>query len=112
MMELNDIEFDHVFTVDEHGTVTHPDNIYAPEVTWDGLTSGQIWSYKWEFIDGWSGQDRYSGPVMHSSELLGGGMERWVLATPGTYVMCVVEDLDDPEDPAGWCLLTRSKNDT
>lgn len=45
----------------------------------------------WALMTGYSGQQDYSGPVMHPSEFVGGGMERDILATPGVYVCLVVE---------------------
>jgi len=32
---------------------------------------------------------------------------RDVLDTPGVYVLCVVDDLDDLDSPTGWVLLQR-----
>ena len=58
---------------------------------------------KWELLDGYSGQDRYSGPIMHASEYVGGRMERDILATPGVYVALVDYCLDD-SDPEGWAV--------
>ena len=84
------IEFDHPFTVhpvDDSGRVRvtdGPDDIYAPDLTDDEPDSD-----RWTFVDGYSGQHGYSGPIMHNSEYLGGQMARDVLANPGTYV-CVV----------------------
>jgi len=70
---------------------------------------------EWSFVDGFSGQYGYRGPIMHVSEYLGGGMADHVLETPGIYVVVVVEVLDDPDwdytnenpEPAGWALLYR-----
>lgn len=109
--ELNALtEFDCPFRVDDAGNVTtRVDGVWAPPV-WhvEGEREPEIEGDGWAFVDGYSGQDRYSGPVMHASEYLGGQMARDVLAEPGIYVLCVVEDMDDPENPAGWVLLKQS----
>lgn len=78
---------------------------------------------QWEAVNGYSGQQGYAGPTMHSSEFLGGGMARDVLDNVGAvYVVVAVECLPDWEidendeddvflgqviqdNPAGWMLL-------
>ena len=118
MTTLNDVmEFDHVIQVDEFGTVTDAPGLYAPEVYVICDSDGQMIDGphiggrgSWEFMDGYSGQDRYSGPIMHASEFIGGRMERDILATPGTYVVVVVVDPDDLDDPVGWAVLRRTTN--
>lgn len=83
---LNDVmSFDHVIHVDEDGTITEPTGIYAPELYDGELESGSPWS----LLNGYSGQDRYAGPIMHPSEYIGGQMERDILTTPGYYVAIV-----------------------
>lgn len=114
--ELNNLaEFDHPIQVHPDGSVTDaPANVYAPSVyeylDEDGQSTGppEIDGSGWEFVDGFSGQQGYSGPVMHPSEYLGGGMARHVLENPGIYV--VVEDMnpEDPDDLIGWCLLKKT----
>jgi len=105
------VEFDGPFTVDDKGAVNDtPPGIHAPSVYHvEGERCPEIDGSGWEFVDGYSNQYRYPGPVMHASEQLAGGMARDVLETPGTYVLCVVEvfpDDEDPEpEPAGWVLL-------
>ncbi|MDO4254367.1 MAG: hypothetical protein Q4C81_04355 [Kocuria sp.] len=65
----------------------------------------------WDPVSGHSGQHGYAGPVMHSSEFLGGPMARSVLEVeePTTWVVMEVFVEDDEEvdfgDPAGWILL-------
>ncbi len=99
------MEFDHVIQVHEDGTVTEPDlGLYAPNV-YDGELEGG--GDPWYLLDGYSGQDRYSGPIMHDSEYIGGGMARDILSEPGYYV-CVVayylpEDGDELEAD-GWAV--------
>lgn len=128
-MSLDSVmEFDCPVTVNADGTVTDgPAGVYAPEVLHSRehgmLIDGKPFkdAEQWEaFSVGYTGQDRYHGPVMHESEYIGGGLERDILATPGVYVVCVVEVLsgesDDPEEnedpdddpePAGWTVLRR-----
>lgn len=71
----------------------------------------------WEPISGFSGQYSYSGPVMHPSEFLGGGMADYVLdvETSTVYVVMEVFAEDDEgvafDDPAGWILLRLRDND-
>jgi hypothetical protein len=61
-------------------------------------------------LDGFSGQYGYSGPIMHPSEFIGGGMERHIRETPGLYVAVVVTDLDvddGDDDAVGWAVAYR-----
>jgi hypothetical protein len=104
------MEFDHVIQVHEDGTVTDgPLGFYAPELYWfDGDDSHHLdGGGSWELLNGYSRQDRYSGPIMHASEQIGGAMERDILAEPGIYValVCYVVDPDDEwPEPAGWAV--------
>lgn len=108
---LNDLmEFDHVIRVHEDGTISEPENVWAPEVTWSEGThhvSGDGWS----LLSGYSGQYGYAGPVMHDPEYIGGRMEEDIIATPGYYVAVVVSDVDnatEDETPyAGWAVAHR-----
>lgn len=83
-LALSDLmEFDSPITVHEDGTVTDgPAGVYAPDL-YDEELSGEGWEF---FTYGYSGQDRYSGPIMHNSEFIGGNLARDILATPETYV--------------------------
>jgi hypothetical protein len=84
--QLNAImEFDHVIRVHDDGTITEPTGIYAPEL-WDGTLDSDRWGF---FTTGYSRQDSYAGPIMHNSELIGGGLARDILETPGVYVAVV-----------------------
>ena len=96
---LNNLaEIDHVFTIHEDGTITDgPPGIYAPYLTDGELDPG---ADRWEMLNGYSGQDRYSGPIMHDSEFLGGGMARDVLSQPGTYVCVAAQYLCTDEEHA------------
>lgn len=126
--QLNErMEFDHVVAVYAGGMLRDaPAGVYAPESYIDTLDddAGSIlqshedaWREDmqrtgWEvFSDGYSGQYLYSGPIMHASEYIGGGLERDMLAKPGLYVAVTVECLPHTEDgetePAGWAVLRR-----
>ncbi|MHB8415615.1 MAG: hypothetical protein ACYDB1_09575 [Acidiferrobacteraceae bacterium] len=99
------VEFDCAFEVLYGDRICEPrDVLYAPDVL-----DGVLESDAWEFVDGFSGQDSYSGPIMHESEYLGGGMARFVLDNPGVYVMTPA--YYSPEEEGGdfviegWALL-------
>jgi hypothetical protein len=127
---LNDLmEFDHVVRVHPDGTVTDAeDGWWAPEVYIDVDEDGQALDNSdeelarmvspWRLMDGYSGQYRYSGPVMHASEFIGGRMEDDIRERPGVYVACVVECLgpnpgaDENEEPAGWVVCYQLDEDT
>jgi hypothetical protein len=101
-----DVEFDQVFEVHADGSVTIRHDLYAPD-----LTDGELESRSgWTLVNGYSGQDRYSGPIMHVSEYLGGRMAQDVLDTPGIYAMIPAyysnEDGDESEPWTidGWAV--------
>lgn len=99
------IDFDCPFTVhpaDSSGrvVVTHADGVHAPEGLIDVVTVDDFDDDRWELVTGYSGQHRYSGPIMHDSETLSGGMARDVLATPGTYVVMASQYLCTDEEHA------------
>lgn len=108
MTNLNDqMEFDHVVRVTASGTVEDANDIYAP-----GLFDGNLDSVGegWELLNGFSGQDRYSGPLMHASELIGGGLERYIRDHPGLYVNLVnylPDEGGEPQEPDNWAVAFR-----
>lgn len=110
-VDLHDVmEFGHVIAVYPDGTVADaPTSLYAPECYWNGFSDGQhIESGTgWELLDGFSGQQGYSGPIMHASEYIGGGLADYIREHPGYYVSVVCDDLDDPDSPAGWAIAYR-----
>lgn len=106
---LNDImEFDHVIEVHEDGSITDRRDLYAPE-----LHDGELEGDEWTLLNGFSGQDRYAGPIMHQSEYIGGGMERHIRENPGIYVSLVAyytpenPDDNDGDDIEGWAVAFR-----
>ena len=109
-MNIKDVDFDSVFTVNEDGTVTERNDLYAPD-----LFEDEIGSSKWSFFShGYTGQYGCNGPIMHNSEYLGGALLEDILNAPGTYVLVV--SYYDNEDEAmrdveptiseGWAVLT------
>ena len=117
MPPLNELmEFDRVIQVTPKGVLIYRPDIPAPEVM-DGELIGQGWT----LMNGYSGQHGYSGPIMHSSEFIGGGMERDILSTPGFYVALVanystcdecegIEDADCQNDHAeGWAVARQEE---
>lgn len=94
---LNDVmEFDHVIEVHPDGSVTDS-TVYPPELDGETVSDG------WVLLTGYSGQYRYTGPIMHPSEYIGGGMADDILARPGRYVALVVYAYDESE-PDGWIV--------
>lgn len=94
------VEFDSPFEVLPHGLVIAAHDVWAPVVEGETTPDG------WAFVDGYSGQYGYRGPIMHVSEYLGGRMAADVMAEPGVYVVVEPND-DDPrctvcDDPIEW----------
>jgi hypothetical protein len=127
--KLNDrMEIGHVIEVHRDGTVTDANNLAAPTLLDDQLDS-QLWTF---FSTGYSGQDRYNGPIMHNSEYIGGRLEADILAKPGYYAAvesdythaadCETPDEDhepndtcDPENGdyyEGWAVVFRPSAET
>lgn len=127
--DLNSVmSFDHVIRVNEGGTVSDAaDSPYFDEAARCVLVNADTWEWEdefnlpegWTLMNGYSGQDRYSGPVMHVSEYIGGGMARDILAAPGDYVALAVESdcgytqefCSEDEgchcEPAGWVVAHK-----
>lgn len=102
MRPLNEImEFDHVIEVHPDGKITERPDVYAPE-----LHDGELLDDGWGLLNGFSGQDRYAGPIMHPSEFIGGGMERFIRENPGVYV-ALVDYPGDETEPDGWAVAYR-----
>lgn len=95
------LEFDVVVRVHPDGSVTNEPNVFAPS-----LYDGELGTSGWTLMDGYSGQQSYSGPIMHASEYVAGRMERDILANPGLYVALVDYPLDDGE-PDGWAVAHK-----
>ena len=104
---LNEImSFDRVIRVHEDGTIE--ENVlgmYAPELH-DGELHQHWDSPEWALVSGFSGQYGYSGPLMHQSEVIGGGMEDRIRETPGLWV-ALVNYCDDDSDPTEWAVAYR-----
>lgn len=95
------MDFDHVIHVDADGNVTDAWTVYAPD-----LYDNEIYASEWALLDGFSGQYGYSGPMMHSSEFVGGGLERHILENPGYYVTLVNYD-SEGGDHDSWAIAYR-----
>lgn len=103
------MDFDSVIKVAEDGTIARAEGVhlYADlNVNTEGedefdLTEG------WELLHGFTGQYGYNGPVMHSSEFIGGGLARHILETPGYYVALVVEGRCDYDGSTDYCTPER-----
>lgn len=64
----------------------------------------------WKAVSGFSGQHGYSGPLMHTSEVLEGGPEDYIRSHPGKYAVVSVCEEDEEfgdTDPVGWMLLKK-----
>lgn len=105
--ELNEaMEFDYPVEVLPGGIVVEgPRGLWAPD-----LNDGEVWTAgrrRWELLDGYSAQQGYNGPIMHSSEYIGGRMAEDILATPGIYVAVVsyvsVDNCPACGEPADYC---------
>ncbi len=130
------VEFDSPFRIvgqlaDGRTVIENPlSDVYAPDVILyvdkegSGVGEEEIdmvaWNKPqktWEAVNGYSGQQGYRGPCMHSSEFLGCGMADDVLADVGAvYVVVTVEcspmweateeeGQEVRDSPAGWMLL-------
>jgi len=110
------MDFDHIVTVHEDGSVTDgPNSISAPE-----LWEGKLDSSEWELLSGFSSQagsgpsGRYMGPIMHNSEFIGGYLEDHILSHPGIYVAIVSnyfpEEDDGETEMDGWAVARLIKN--
>lgn len=108
MPELYSPDFDHVFRVNEDGTVSDVEDVWAPSVFHDDENDVEIDSEDWEPLTGYTGQYSYHGAVMHASERFAGRIYRDVMAEPGVYVLVVVECYPDLICPScgereEWC---------
>lgn len=126
---LNEVmDFGRVIEVKADGTVEFRNEFHSEmfDVT-SYLRDAETWDWEteislpegWSLMNGYSGQQGYRGPEMHTSEFIGGGMARDILETPGLYVALTVEsdcgyklDTCDPEvgcdcQPDGWVVATK-----
>lgn len=121
MQTLNEyMEFDRVVRSNGDGTFTDAPHMYAPELDGEEILS----TIPWQYVNGFSGQYGYSGPVMHPSEYIGGGIERHITENPGLYVAVAIyptleeqlavleedEELGNAE-PYGWAVLFLDPDD-
>ena len=104
-----EMEFDHIVYSHGDGTISDAHTMRSPYVyvaeLEDGTWVEEAMDEPWDLVDGFSGQYGYSGPHMHASEYIGGGLARHILETAGFYVVTVVtpmpfnecEDVDSDE---------------
>jgi hypothetical protein len=117
-MSLNDqMSFDHVVRVYPDGFVIDAEGMYAPEFEIEVNDDGQIVVHGeremrkhlreqgWDVLTGFTNQYAYNGCIMHDSEYIGGGLEKYIRETPGYYVACVVRCSDG--EYAGWLVAYR-----
>ena len=66
----------------------------------------QLDNDRWTLMNGYSGQDSYSGPIMHNSEFIGGRMAEDILNEPGVYVALAAYWTwgDDEDLVEGWAV--------
>lgn len=108
---LNDImSFDQVIRVHEDGTIQED----VPGVSAPELHDGELHQHwdgpEWTLVSsGFSGQYGYSGPLMHSSEYIGGGMEDHIWETPGLWVALVNYNSNgsDMQEIDSWAVAYR-----
>ena len=79
------MDFDHVIEVMPDGTWRDASGLYAPDaVDVDSMaTTLEDWQLP---LSGFTGQYGYTGPWLHDSEQIEGGVEMYVLAHPGYWV--------------------------
>lgn len=116
MFDLSEfMEFDRVIRSNGDGTFEHVPGVYAPEVNLIETESG-TWELEelsggWTFLIGFSGQDGYGGPLLHTSEYIGGGLAEHIAKVPGLYAVVAAFPLplddDDDSDPDSWVVVYR-----
>ena len=98
------MHFDSVIYSHGDGTVSDAHTMRSPYVyiaeQEDGTWVEESMDEPWELVNSFSGQYGYSGPCMHASEYIGGGLARHILETAGFYVVTVVTPMpfDDCEE--------------
>lgn len=116
--KADDVDFDCPFQITADSKVIEVEGVRAPSVYHvEGaqhpddidIQAGSRGD-RWEALSGFTGQHSYRGACMHASEFIGGGLEDYLLAHPGVYVVTSVEvlgepDADENEEPAGWAIL-------
>ena len=80
------MEFDHVLEVLPDGTWRDaPDGLYAPDAV--DVDNMAVTLEGWDLpLSGFTGQYGYTGPWLHNSEIIEGGVEHHVLEHPGYWV--------------------------
>jgi hypothetical protein len=106
----SEMPFDHVVRVTD-GVLTAEPDIHAPELRWSNGHVEMDPAEGWVLMDGYSGQFRYGGPIMHESEYIGGRMADDILARDGVFVALVCHDYDEATEDemptCGWAVAIR-----
>ncbi|MDE8647579.1 hypothetical protein [Rhodococcus qingshengii] len=120
MASLNDqMELGHVIEVTAKGEILDSYDAYVESSVEQPLDSNgdAIGEPEppsgWTFLRGFSGQQSYSGPVLHTSEFVAGGLEKHIRENPGLYVALSVEATEDGEDEStgvGWVVAHKPAN--
>ena len=115
------MEFDHIIYSHGDGTISDVNpyvSLWGPYVYTceqeDGSWTEADVEGPWTLLTGFTGQHAYSGPQMHASEYIGGGLARHILETPGFYAATVVHptplddgywyDEDGDNEPDTWAV--------
>lgn len=112
---LNEVmQFETVYQVHPNGTITERHDLRAPDLNQykgdDECWHEHLDDTSWDLLTGWTGQYGYRGPMMHSSEFVGGRLAEHILSTPGLYALLVpsVLDPDDPDaQPDSWAIAYK-----
>lgn len=91
------------------GTSAIETDLHNPEVIYM-LEDGGLDLGPWNALSGYSGQYRYNGPIMDSSEYISEGMGEDLLAVLQGKTACVVEvqawsDHFQEYDECGWAII-------
>ena len=79
------LDFDHVIEVLPDGTWRDAPGLYAPDAV--DVDGDAVTLEGWDLpLSGFTGQYGYTGPWLHDSEIIEGGVERYVFEHPGYWV--------------------------
>lgn len=106
MNTLSDaLEFDHVIEVLPDGSWRDgPRDLWAPEAFEPDVRATELDGWHLP-LSGFTGQYGYNGPWLHDSELIAGGVERYILAHPGYWVAIYASYADGGTE--GWTVAFK-----
>ena len=112
---INRLELGTAFGMSQGGAVQALIEIDVPQVH---ITADrdvlEIGRSGWAVLSGFSQQQGYSGPIIHSSEFFSGPMARQLhfetirKGSDRVYALVEVTDPDDPDALVGWAVLERT----